>query len=532
VSALLDELLAKIGPMAAEEKAALLQAALPTLNAQRWLPNPGPQTDAYFCLADLLLYGGQGGGGKSALLLGLAMTAHRRSLVMRRQYTEMSGLIDTAAASLQPGDSINRSIPPRIRLKDKRLIEFGAAKTAGDEQSWQGQPHDLLAFDEAVQFLESQVRFLMGWNRPVGGEDEDQRCRTVLASNPPIEAGGFWIVPMFRPWLDITHHNPAQAGELRWFITDPDGKDQEVDGPDDGREWNGKVYAPKSRTFIPAALADNPYLIRSGYQATLDALPEPMRSAIRDGNFMAARKDTPDQIIPTAWVLAAQQRWTPNPPHGIPMCAIGVDASGGGEDPMVMAPRHDAWFARPIVIQGKDIPVDRIGGYCAGMIVSYRRDDATIVLDMGGGYGGPTLERLTENEIKVTGHKGAEQSLARTKDRKLGFTNKRTEVLWRFREALDPDQESGSPVALPDDPELVADLTAPTFRITSRGIQAESKEEVVKRLGRSTDKGDAVVMSWSAGLKQINIPGGWQARPDERPGGRRAPLKVITGRRK
>jgi hypothetical protein len=30
-----------------------------------WVPNPGPQTDAYLSEADILLYGGQAGGGKS-----------------------------------------------------------------------------------------------------------------------------------------------------------------------------------------------------------------------------------------------------------------------------------------------------------------------------------------------------------------------------------------------------------------------------------------------------------------------------------
>src|SRR3546814_3606837 len=83
----------------------------------------------------------------------------------------------------------------------------------------------------------------------------------------------------------------------------------EVDGPGDIREFDGKRYIPQSRTFIPAALGDNPFLINTGYQATLDAMPEPMRSAIRDGNFMAAREDDPWQVIPTSWILTAQQRW-------------------------------------------------------------------------------------------------------------------------------------------------------------------------------------------------------------------------------
>src|SRR3546814_8203497 len=92
----------------------------------------------------------------------------------------------------------------------------------------------------------------------------------------------------------------------------------------------------------------------------------------------------------------------------------------------------------------------------------------------------------------------------------LGFYNKRSETIWRFREALDPSQPGGSPIALPPDPMLVADLTAPTFTVPPRGIKVESKEDVCKRLGRSTDRGDAVVMAWSAGLKTPNIAGGWK----------------------
>jgi hypothetical protein len=63
---------------------------------------------------------------------------------------------------------------------------------------------------------------------------------------------------------------------------------------------------------------------------------------------------------------------------------------------------------------------------------------------------------------------------------------------------LDPGQPGGSPIALPpDDAELVADLTAPTFEVVPNGIKVESKQDVCERLGRSTDKGDAVQLAWS-----------------------------------
>ena len=152
---------------------------------------------------------------------------------------------------------------------------------------------DLIAFDEACQFLEPVVRFLMGWNRAADkelGGTSRQRVRSVMASNPPISASGDWVIGMFRPWLDITHSNPAEHGELRWFITDPDGKDLEVDGPDDIRTFDHVDYIPRSRTFIPAALSDNPFLVDTGYQATLDA----MRS-IRSETAAALRSQGPQQ---------------------------------------------------------------------------------------------------------------------------------------------------------------------------------------------------------------------------------------------
>ena len=524
---LLDELLAKIEVLPEKEREALKAEAVKATQGMRWIPNPGPQTDAYFCKADVLLYGGQGGGGKSDLLLGLALTSHQRSLIMRRQYTDLGALTERAIKINGGRDGFNGSSPPKLRTKDGRLIEFGACAKLGDEQHWQGQPHDLLGFDEAVQFLELQVRFLMGWARAASDDDwraDTGRKRTILATNPPITAEGQWLIGYFRPWLDMTHHNPAKPGELRWFVTDPDGKDMEVDGPEPVDFPGAKrSVVPKSRTFIPAALADNPFLINTGYQAELDALPEPYRSAVRDGNFMAARQDAANQVIPAAWVIAAQERWTRTPPRGIPMCTLSVDCSGGGDDPMVLSARHDGWFAELIEVPGKSIPMASIGKFSAGVVVAHRRDGATVVVDMGGGYGSALYEHLKDNDIQTVAYKGAETATKRTFDRKLGFVNKRSESYWKFREALDPNQPGGSPIALPPDPKLVADLTAPTFEMVAKGIKVEPKERIVERLGRSTDRGDAVVMAWSAGATMATHASVWsvagkdQMRPNFKP---------------
>lgn len=450
------------------------------------------------------------------LLLGLALTEHRKSLIMRRKYANLGGIL-TRVSEIGGRDNLKASPPPKFVSPDGRQIDFGAAQYLGDEQDWQGNPHDFLGVDEATQMLEAQIRFLMGWVRST---DEGQRKRSILATNPPLSAEGDWVIGMFRPWLDITHPRPAKQGELRWFVTDPDGKDMEVD---DGTPVviDGKTLFPKSRTFIPAALADNPYLINTGYQAELDALPEPIRSAVRDGNFMASRQDDQWQCIPTEWVRAAMRRWTPEPPPGVPQTAIAADVAQGGLDDTVIAQRYDGWFPPLVVVPGKATPD---GTSVAGLMVANRRGQSVVVIDMGGGYGGAALEHLRANGVDVVGYKGAEASMARTRDRQYGFYNKRSQAIWQFREALDPAQEGGSPVALPDDPILLADLTAPRFEVGPRGIKIETKEDVCARIGRSPDRGDAVVMCWSEG------PQGMAARMNA--GGRRfgAAPKVIVGR--
>jgi len=232
----LDEVLAAFGALAPAERETVLAEVMKHTGDLKWVPSPGPQMEAYFSPADVLLYGGQGGGGKSDLGLGLAFTAHKRSLILRRHYSNLSALIERAIEINGTRDGFNGSPPPLLRTQDGRFIQFGANQHAGDEQAWQGHPFDFKFIDEAVQFLESQIRFHLGWLRSV---DPNQRVRAVLGTNPPIDANGDFIIGMFRPWLDLTHPKPAMPGELRWFVTAPDGSDLEVEGAPPSRSAGG-----------------------------------------------------------------------------------------------------------------------------------------------------------------------------------------------------------------------------------------------------------------------------------------------------
>src|SRR5690606_11995410 len=128
-------------------------------------------------------------------------------------------------------------------------------------------------------------------------------------------------------------------------------------------------------------------------------------------------------------------RKTPRP--DVPMSALAADIAQGGDDQTVIATRYWGWFNDLEAIPGRQTPD---GSSAAAAVVKFRRGNCPVIIDMGGGYGGACYEHLKENDTKVFGHKGSvTDTTAKTRDGLLGFYNKRSEVIWRFREALDPD---------------------------------------------------------------------------------------------
>ena len=91
-----------------------------------WVPTAGPQLDAYLSEADVLLYGGQAAGGKTDLGLGLAFTQHERSLIIRRQYTDMKGITDPRQADQWHGQGLQRLPAPTPDDRQQRKSSISA----------------------------------------------------------------------------------------------------------------------------------------------------------------------------------------------------------------------------------------------------------------------------------------------------------------------------------------------------------------------------------------------------------------------
>lgn len=283
-----------------------------------WRPLPGPQSKAYESKADIVGYGGAAGGGKTDLSAGVILTRSERALFIRREKAQTEGVIQRLAEIV--GGTVGYNSQKAIwRIPERGLVEFGGLDNPGDERRWQGRPHDKKIFDEVTEMREQQVRFIMGWCRT---SNPKIHAQVIMTFNPPTTSEGRWVIDFFAPWLDKSHPlYPTAPGELRYCAMLPDGtgnsRDMWLDRPDqfvlvDGApcyDFNPKDYkpeliiTPKSRTFIPARLTDNPYYMASGYMATLQSLPEPLRSQMLYGDFAAGVEDDPWQVIPTMIVV-------------------------------------------------------------------------------------------------------------------------------------------------------------------------------------------------------------------------------------
>lgn len=458
-----------------------------------WSPYPGGQTMLAETEADWTFYGGQAGGGKSYGALGIAATRHRNTVIFRREFTDLKGaegLIETSRGMLTAcgvyngNDHVWRIVTGGAR----RFIEFAGIKSEADKYAQQGRPRDLYVFDEAPQFTRSMVQYVTGWLRTgITG----QRCRVILTGNPPTTAEGLWIVTAFAPWLDPTHPHPAKPGELRWFVAVGE-EDVEVPGPEE-IEFKGEMRKPHSRTYIPSILTENPTYATGSYAKTLDAMPEPFRSQLKFGDFTIGLRDDAFQVIPTEWVRAAQKRWKDVGNLGRVQSQIGVDLAHGGADSTTLARRFGPWIAMPEKLQGEETDT---GQKAAAAIGAALVDGGFANLDVIG-VGASAYDIANGLGLAVRPVNFGAGCTQRDSSGTLTFRNIRAFAYWSLRELLDPN--AAEPLALPPHPEVLGDLTAPRFSVLVSGIQIESKDDIKKRIGRSPDVGDAIVMACFVG---------------------------------
>ena len=211
------------------------------------------------------------------------------------------------------------------------------------------------------------------------------------------------------------------------------------------------------------------------------------------GEFHAGDEDS---VIPLAWAEAAVARWQEQEAAGFPGVemdqprTVGVDVARSGEDKTVLAPRNG-----PVLLElrrsSKEDTMQTTGRVKGILDADKTRTAVVDVIGIGAGV----VDRLREMGYTVEAFNASAGTNRLDAVNEMGFSNCRSAAWWGMREQLDPS--SGSDVCLPDDEMLLGDLSAPQWKILSGGkIQVESKDEIRKRLGRSTDDGDAVIQAF------------------------------------
>ena len=268
------------------------------------IPHPGPQTQFLESKADIAIYGGQAGGGKSWALLAEALrhidNPNFGAVIFRRtspEITNEGGLWDESMALYPDYDGVPKHTLD-WKFESKANIGFRHLQYETDKLAWQGAQITLIGFDELTQFSESQFFYLLSRNRSTCGVKPYVRATTNPA--PADDPIGGWVNRLVQWWIDqktglaisersgIERWFIRRQGELIWSNTKME-LIQRYGRPDLPEYHEEQTAQPKSLTFIPARLSDNPTLLRQdpSYRANLLALPDVERQRLAEGNWNA-----------------------------------------------------------------------------------------------------------------------------------------------------------------------------------------------------------------------------------------------------
>jgi len=251
-------------------------------------PQPGPQTAFLSTPADIAIYGGGAGGGKTyCLLLDCLRGINHPTwtpVIFRRTYKQISasqGLWDKACELYPLAGGKLRESAMDCRFPSGAYIKFSHLEHENDKLDWQGTEIPLVAWDELTHFSEGQFWYLVSRMRSMGPVKPYMRA----TCNPEP---GSWVARLLEWWIDplLGTPIPERAGVIRWFKRSSDDSLEWSDTRDGLDHIAGRAM---SFTFIPATLRDNPALTTKDpdYEDRLRSLPRAEREALLGGNWLS-----------------------------------------------------------------------------------------------------------------------------------------------------------------------------------------------------------------------------------------------------
>ncbi len=309
-------------------------------------PQVGPQSEFLSTNADIAIYGGAAGGGKTyALLLEPLRYLHNslfRGVIFRRtspQIRNVGGLWDESSKLYSPLGVFGRETNLDWCANSGWLLKFSHLEQETDKYNWQGAQMCFLGFDELTHFEEGQFFYLLSRLRSMSGIKGYVRA----TCNPDAES---WVADFLSWWIDqeTGYAIKDRSGKLRWFCRYGD----ELHWADTKEELIsefGSETEPKSVTFITASVHDNKLLLAKDpdYLSNLKAMPLIEREKLLNGNWKLKaqsgnvfKKDWFEivQALPKSvsavrfWDRAATIPTNGKDPDWTVGCKIAKDASG------------------------------------------------------------------------------------------------------------------------------------------------------------------------------------------------------------
>jgi hypothetical protein len=388
-------------------------------------------------------------------------------------------------------------LPGRITLDAQwkisdELVAFGRKPAdiagAGDDETvtaFQGihARYPLVIFDEASGIdrplwvaansllTNEDARFLA-----IGNPDDPQSEFAKICEGAPEEGGlssrGWYVIPI--SIFDTPNFTgEAVPEELRPYLPSWTWLEENA------RDWGGEPLVVEARRLAAAK--------QSIVDETSPAWSSPLFMSKALGRFP---KDASDGVVPWSWIKACQggAATARIGELRVPV-ELGVDV-GGSEagDETVVRERRGGRIGQAWRIRSSDPQkvLDLV-------LLAIRESEATRVkidsIGIGWGIAGWLEERRQRKEhvAEIVPVNVAEAATEPTK-----FVNRRAELWWQI------GREYSRAVAWDltevDEPTLV-ELAAPRFKEVNGRIQVESKDDLRKRIGRSTDNADALLLA-------------------------------------
>ncbi len=253
-------------------------------------PQKGPQEKFLATSADIAIYGGAAGGGKTYALLmeplRYIFTKGYRAVIFRKNYTQITASGGLWDESLDMYSDIVGAIPlktPKFQwsFQKKGNIFFDYLWREEDVFNWQGSQITFIGFDELTHFSKRQFFYMLSRNRSTCGVKPYIRA----TCNPDADS---WVADFISWWIDpkTGYPIPERSGKIRYMARLED----EIIWADSCRELEEKGIERskvKSVTFIASTLNDNKILMEKdpSYRANLEALPLVEKERLLHGNW-------------------------------------------------------------------------------------------------------------------------------------------------------------------------------------------------------------------------------------------------------